>query len=684
MNNEIIDQLNTFANAIRFLSMDAVETAKSGHPGMPMGMAEVGVALWHTHLRHNPCNPDWHDRDRFVLSNGHGSILLYSLLHLTGYDLTIDDIRALRRFKSKTPAHPEVGVTPGVETTTGPLGQGLANAVGMALAEALMAKQFNSSEIKIVDHHTYAFVGDGCLMEGISHEVCSLAGTLQLSKLIVFYDDNNISIDGNVNDWFGEDTAKRFDAYGWHVIEKVDGHDIAKLTLAIEAAKKDPRPSLIMCQTVIGKGSPNKAGQNSVHGAPLGTAEIHETRKALNWEYDPFILPQSVYSISDAKQRGRQWQSEWESRFEKYRSLYPKKADEYLRRMKGELPSNWSDVVQQIRKLAISDNQKSISTRQASQNAIEKFAKYLPEFLGGSADLTGSNLTNWSKSVPVQVERSVSNIVKRASISNELIENYVHYGVREFGMSAIMNGIALHGGFLPFGGTFLTFADYSRSALRMAALMRVRSIFVLTHDSIGLGEDGPTHQPVEHLASLRLIPGLDVWRPADSVESVVAWESAIEQPGPSCLVFSRQAVPLLNTTLLQIEGMKKGGYVLLDWDSTIEKKVVIIATGSEVGLACQVREALISKGISARVVSMPSTNVFDRQDLSWRASVLPKNIRRVAIEAGVTDYWRKYVGLEGQVFGVDKFGESASPKELYAHFGLTTEQIVSQIRAMFG
>lgn len=671
MNNEIKDQLNTFANAIRFLSMDAVESAKSGHPGMPMGMAEIGVALWHNHLKHNPSNPAWYDRDRFVLSNGHGSILLYSLLHLTGYDLTIEDLRALRRFKSKTPAHPEVGVTPGVETTTGPLGQGLANAVGMALAESLMAKQFNCPDITIVDHYTYAFVGDGCLMEGISHEACSLAGTLQLSKLIVLYDDNNISIDGDVGDWFGENTAKRFESYGWHVIPEVDGHDIEKISLAIESAKKDPRPSLIMCQTLIGKGSPNKVGQSSVHGSPLGSQEIIEARKVLNWSYDPFVIPQSVYLVSDAKDSGQQWENDWKERFEQYRSLYPEKAREYVRRMNSDLPADWSAIVKKLRQSTIDENQKPISTRQASQNAIEKFAEYLPEFLGGSADLTGSNLTNWSKSIAVTAKKS------------KKIENYVHYGVREFGMSAIMNGVALHGGLLPFGGTFLTFADYSRNALRMAALMKVRSIFVLTHDSIGLGEDGPTHQPVEHLASLRLIPDLDVWRPADSVESVVAWESAVERSGPSCLVCSRQSVPLLNISLKQTDEIKKGGYVLQDWDETVEKKVIVIATGSEVGLACQVKEVLASKNISVRVVSMPSTNVFDRQDLIWKNKVLVPGICRVAIEAGIKDYWRKYVGLNGKVFGVDKFGESGSPKDLYAHFGLTADHIVEQITSIF-
>lgn len=683
MTTEIKDSLNKFANTIRFLSMDAVEWAKSGHPGMPMGMAEIGVALWHHHLKHNPCDPTWYDRDRFVLSNGHGSMLLYSLLHLTGYTLTLEDIKSLRKFKSKTPAHPEFGITPGVETTTGPLGQGLANAVGMALAESLMAKQFNYPDLKIIDHYTFVFVGDGCLMEGISHEACSLAGTLQLSKLIVLYDQNNISIDGNVENWFGENTAKRFEAYGWHVIEDVDGHDIEAVTMAIGVAKQQSKPSLIMCKTLIGKGSPNKVGKSSVHGAPLGSEEIQKARMAVNWPFAPFIVPQDVYSISDAKQRGRQWQADWNKRFSQYCSLYPEKANEYMRRMSGSLPVEWPTIVQTLRKLVVNDQKTPLSTRKASQNAIEAFARYVPEFLGGSADLTGSNLTNWSRSIPVTSHKIQTSALDAQGQYDRFLENYIHYGVREFGMSAIMNGIALHGGWLPFGGTFLTFSDYSRNALRMAALMKARSIFVCTHDSIGLGEDGPTHQPIEHLASLRFIPNLDVWRPADAVETMIAWEAAIERAGPSCLVFSRQTVPLLSIQHAQTDDIKKGGYVLRDWDEKKLKKIIIIATGSEVGLACQVKVELENYDISARIVSMPSTSVFDRQLEEWKTNVLLKNFPRVAIEAGTTDFWWKYVGLDGEVFGIDKFGESGSPKDLYSYFGLTVDHIVAKIKSMF-
>ncbi|MGI4858124.1 MAG: transketolase [Janthinobacterium lividum] len=664
-------QTTPIANAIRFLAMDAVEQANSGHPGMPMGMAEIGVALWHRHLRHNPTNPHWPDRDRFILSNGHGSMLLYALLHLSGYDLPIDELKRFRQLHSKTPGHPEVGITPGVETTTGPLGQGLANAVGMALAESLLASEFNRPDATIVDHHTYAFVGDGCLMEGISHEVCSLAGTLGLSKLVVLYDDNGISIDGHVEHWFGDDTPKRFEAYGWHVARAVDGHDIDAIDAAIRDAKTSGKPSLICCRTTIGHGSPKMAGTHGIHGAPLGKDEIAATRDALGWAHTPFELPQEVYEEWDARPKGQQLEAEWNTRFGAYQAKYPELAAAFTRRMQGVLPAGWQDAAAAIIADAVGKGE-TIATRKASQQVIEGLAAALPELLGGSADLTGSNLTNWKASVPV-----------RASAEGLRGGNYVNYGVREFGMSAAINGIALHGGYIPFGGTFLTFSDYSRNALRVAALMKARSIFVFTHDSIGLGEDGPTHQSIEHVASLRMIPHFDVWRPADTVESAVAWTQSIERHGPSALIFSRQNLPFNARTDAQIAAIARGGYVLVDWNEDIPaRKVILLATGSEVGLATAAVEALQQVGIGARVVSMPSTTVFDRQDAEWRERVLPKGVARVAIEMGVSDFWRKYVGLEGGVVGIDTFGESAPAGTLFKHFGFTVDNVVKTVKAV--
>ncbi|MCY0388883.1 transketolase [Robbsia sp. Bb-Pol-6] len=664
-------QTTPIANAIRFLAMDAVEQANSGHPGMPMGMAEIGVALWHRHLRHNPANPHWPDRDRFILSNGHGSMLLYALLHLTGYDLPIDELKQFRQLHSKTPGHPEVGITPGVETTTGPLGQGLANAVGMALAESLLATEFNRPEATIVDHHTYAFVGDGCLMEGISHEVCSLAGTLGLSKLVVLYDDNGISIDGHVEHWFGDDTPKRFEAYGWHVAPGVDGHDIDAIDAAIRAAKASGKPSLICCRTTIGHGSPQMAGTHGIHGAPLGKDEIAATRESLGWPHVPFELPREVYEAWDARDKGRQLEDAWNTRFGAYRAAYPELAAAFERRMRGELPANWPDAAAAIIADAVGKGE-TIATRKASQQVIEGLAAALPELLGGSADLTGSNLTNWKAATPV-----------RASAEGLRGGNYVNYGVREFGMSAAINGIALHGGYIPFGGTFLTFSDYSRNALRVAALMKARSIFVFTHDSIGLGEDGPTHQSIEHVASLRMIPQFDVWRPADTVESAVAWTQSIERQGPSALIFSRQNLPFHARSDAQIAAIARGGYVLIDWNEDIPaRKVILLATGSEVGLATAAVEALQQVGVGARVVSMPSTTVFDRQDADWRERVLPRGVARVAIEMGVSDFWRKYVGLEGGVVGIDTFGESAPAGALFKHFGFTVDNVVKTVKAV--
>ncbi|SDB84400.1 transketolase [Paraburkholderia lycopersici] len=661
------------ANAIRALAMDAVQQANSGHPGMPMGMAEIAVALWSRHLRHNPTNPHWSDRDRFVLSNGHGSMLLYSLLHLTGYDLPLAELKNFRQLHSKTPGHPEYGITPGVETTTGPLGQGLANAVGMALAEALLAAEFNKADAKIVDHHTYVFLGDGCLMEGISHEACSLAGTLKLNKLIALYDDNGISIDGDVVNWFHDDTPKRFEAYGWNVIPHVNGHDVDAVDAAIKQAKASNKPTLICCKTQIGHGAPTKAGGHDVHGAPLGAEEIAKWRDAVGWKWEPFVLPQEVYADWDAKEAGAKFEAAWNEQFAAYRSKYPAEAAEFERRMAGKLPADWAQKAAAI--VAGADSRKeTVATRKASQQAIEGLAAALPELLGGSADLTGSNLTNWKASKPVRAAGEGESGIHWG--------NHVNYGVREFGMSAALNGITLHGGYKAFGGTFLTFSDYSRNALRVAALMKCPSIFVFTHDSIGLGEDGPTHQSIEQVASLRLIPNMTLWRPADTVETAVAWTHAVEHHGPSCLVFSRQNLAFNDRTDAQIANIAKGGYVLKDWNDDIpSRKIILIATGSEVELAVKAVEALQRQGIGARVVSMPATNVFDQQDAEYKERVLPKGVRRVAIEAGVTDFWRKYVGLEGGVVGIDTFGESAPAGVLFKHFGFTVENVVATARA---
>jgi transketolase len=673
MTNSSPAPTSLMANAIRALAMDAVQQANSGHPGMPMGMAEIGVALWSRHLRHNPKNPQWADRDRFVLSNGHGSMLLYSLLHLTGYDLPIEELKNFRQMHSKTPGHPEYGITAGVETTTGPLGQGLANAVGMALAESLLATEFNKPDAKIVDHHTYVFVGDGCLMEGISHEACSLAGVLKLNKLIAFYDDNGISIDGEVVNWFHDDTPKRFEAYGWNVVPNVIGHDVEAVDAAIKKAKLSDKPTLICCKTVIGEGAPTKAGSHDSHGAPLGEKEIAATREKIGWKWEPFVIPAEVYAAWDAKEAGAQNEGEWNKAFAAYQARYPQEAAEFTRRMAKQLPADWAQKAQAIIAGA-NERAETIATRKASQQAIEGLSTVLPELLGGSADLTGSNLTNWKAAKPVRV-----------NAEGHAAGNYVNYGVREFGMSAAINGIALHGGFKAFGGTFLTFSDYSRNALRVAALMKAPSIFVFTHDSIGLGEDGPTHQSIEHVASLRLIPHLQVWRPADTVETAVAWTQAVEHHGPSVLIFSRQNLLFSERTDAQIANVAKGGYVLRDWnDEIVARKIILIATGSEVELALKAVEPLAREGIAARVVSMPATTVFDQQDAEFRERVLPKGVRRVAIEAGVTDFWRKYVGLEGGVVGIDTFGESAPAGVLFKHFGFTVENVVATAKAALG
>ena len=652
------------ANAIRALAMDAVQKANSGHPGMPMGMAEIAVALWSGHYRHNPSNPKWANRDRFLLSNGHGSMLHYALLHLSGYAVTMDDLRNFRQLHSITPGHPEVDITPGVETTTGPLGQGIANAVGMALAEYLLAAEFNKPGFDVVDHYTYAFVGDGCLMEGISHEVCSLAGTLGLRKLIALYDDNGISIDGKVEGWFTDDTPKRFESYGWNVIRAVDGHDVAAVDAAIAQAKAAGKPTLICCKTVIGKGSPNLQGGDKVHGAALGDKEIAAVREYLGWTPAPFEIPAEVYGAWDAKQQGAAAEAEWAARFAAYRAQFPQQAAELERRMKGELPANLRQVLDAAIAACV-EKKENIATRKASQNAIQALAPALPEFLGGSADLTGSNLTNWKECVALRTGKP---------------GNHINYGVREFGMSAIMNGIALHGGYIPFGATFLTFSDYSRNALRMAALMKLRSIFVYTHDSIGLGEDGPTHQSVEHVSSLRLIPNLDNWRPCDTVESAVAWGAAVQRKdGPSTLIFSRQNLPYQERSAAQIADVARGGYVLQDADKA---RAILIATGSEVELAVAAASALAADGIAVRVVSMPSTDVFDRQDAAYKASVLTRGMPRVAIEAGVGDFWYKYVGLEGAVVSIDTFGESAPAPALFKHFGFTVENVVAKVKTV--
>ncbi|XDZ51553.1 transketolase [Neisseriaceae bacterium CLB008] len=653
------------ANAIRFLSMDAVQKANSGHPGAPMGMAEMAQALWTRFLRHNPNNPKFVNRDRFVLSNGHASMLMYSLLHLTGYNVSIDDLKAFRQFKSKTPGHPEYGYTDGVETTTGPLGQGIANAVGMAIAEHILAKEFNRDGFNIVDHHTYTFVGDGCLMEGISHEVASLAGTLGLGKLVVLYDDNNISIDGNVDGWFSENIPERFASYGWHVVANVDGHDVDAVASAIEAAKANTaQPSIICCKTTIGKGSPNKEGTAKTHGSPLGDDEIAAARAQLGWAHAPFEVPADVYAAWDAKAAGAVLEQAWQADFDAYAAKYPELAAEFSRRMAGDLPANFEAHVAAA--LAdINAKAEKLATRQASQNAIETLAQVLPELVGGSADLTPSNLTNWSQS---------------KALTKDAGGNYIHYGVREFGMSAIMNGMTLHGGVKPFGATFLMFSEYARNALRMAALMKINSVFVYTHDSIGLGEDGPTHQPVEQIATLRMIPNMAVWRPCDTAESLVSWVEAVKaQDHPSCLIFSRQGLPFVARSEAQLANIAKGGYVLSDADNA---QAVLLATGSEVALALDAQKALAAEGVAVRVVSMPATTVFDQQDKAYQASVLPKGLPRVAVEAGVSDFWRKYVGLEGAVVGIDHFGESAPANELFKTFGFTTENVVAAVKSV--
>ena len=655
------------ANAIRVLSMDAVQKANSGHPGAPMGMADIAEVLWRDFLKHNPTNPKWADRDRFVLSNGHGSMLIYSLLHLTGYDLSIEDLKQFRQLHSKTPGHPEYGYAPGVETTTGPLGQGITNAVGMAIAEKTLAGQFNREGHEIVDHYTYAFLGDGCLMEGISHEACSLAGTLGLGKLIAFYDDNNISIDGHVDGWFSDDTAQRFEAYGWQVIRNVDGHDAEQIKFAIENAKAEKdRPTLIICKTIIGYGSPNKSASHDCHGAPLGNEEIELTRKALNWTYAPFEIPADVYAQWDAKAKGAEQERAWDAKFAAYEAAYPELAAEFKRRVSGELPANWAQESQAfVEKLQA--NPAAIASRKASQNAIEAYAHVLPELLGGSADLASSNLTLWSGSKPIRADHNVDG-------------NYINYGVREFGMSAIMNGIALHGGFIPYGATFLMFYEYAHNAVRMAALMKQRSIFVYTHDSIGLGEDGPTHQPVEQTASLRYIPNLETWRPADQVESAVAWKAAIERKeGPSALIFTRQNLQQQPRNAAQLADIARGGYILKDCAGTPD--LIFIATGSEVELAVKAAEVLEAEGKKVRVVSMPSTNVFDKQDAAYREAVLPKAAtKRVAIEAQLSDFWYKYVGFEGKIVGMNSFGESAPANELFKLFGFTVENVVAKAK----
>jgi transketolase len=655
------------ANSIRALAMDAVEAAKSGHPGMPMGMAEIAVALWTRHLRHNPANPKWPNRDRFVLSNGHGSMLLYSLLHLTGYQLPIEELKRFRQLGSKTPGHPEYGYAPGVETTTGPLGQGLANAVGMAIAEKVMAAQFNRPGLDVVEHYTYVFTGDGCLMEGISHEACSLAGTLGLGKLIAFYDDNGISIDsdkGQIGQWYTDDAPKRFAAYGWQVIPGVDGHDLDAVDRAIRKAKREKdRPTLICCKTVIAKGAPRKANTGAAHGAPLGADEVAATRTAIGWPYPPFEIPQPVRERWDAREAGKRTERRWNRLFSSYQKQFPSEAAEFTRRQSGALPA---DFEQKVKALVAEADAKAetIATRKASQNVLDALVAALPELLGGSADLTGSNLTM----------AKASKVIGRKAPAG----NYLFYGVREFGMCAVMNGIALHGGFIPYGGTFLVFSDYARNALRMAALIKCRVVYVFTHDSIGLGEDGPTHQPVEHAASLRLIPNMDVWRPCDTVESAVAWGAALQRStGPTALLLSRQNVPFVKRT--NPENVGRGAYVLTDYP---DARAIIIATGSEVQLALGAQAQLAQAGIAVRVVSMPSTSVFDRQPEEYRKSVLSPQLPKVAVEAGVSDYWRKYVGLEGAVVGLDRFGESAPANDVFKHFGFTPENVATAVRSI--
>ncbi|WP_286790554.1 MULTISPECIES: transketolase [unclassified Pseudomonas] len=656
------------ANAIRALSMDAVQKANSGHPGAPMGMADIAEVLWRDYLKHNPVNPKWADRDRFVLSNGHGSMLIYSLLHLTGYDLSIDDLKNFRQLHSRTPGHPEYGYTAGVETTTGPLGQGVANAVGFALAEKVMAAQFNREGHNIVDHYTYVFMGDGCMMEGISHEVCSLAGTLRLSKLIAFYDDNGISIDGEVHGWFTDDTPKRFEAYGWQVIRNVDGHDPEEIKTALETARKSDQPTLICCKTIIGFGSPNKQGKEESHGAALGDAEVAATREALGWKHAAFEIPQDIYAEWDAKDAGSKAESEWNKRFNAYAEAYPELAAEFTRRMAGELPADFDEKASAfIREVAAKGE--TIASRKASQNCLHFFGPLLPELLGGSADLAGSNLTMWKGCKPV-VEEDASG-------------NYMYYGVREFGMSAIMNGVALHGGLIPYGGTFLMFMEYARNAVRMSALMKQRIIYVFTHDSIGLGEDGPTHQPVEQIASLRYTPNLDTWRPADAVEAAVSWKTALERKdGPSALIFSRQNLPHHLRDNETEAAIAHGGYVLKSCEG--EPELIFIATGSEVSLAVQAYDKLTAEGRKVRVVSMPCTSAFERQSAEYRQSVLPVEVgARIAIEAGIADYWYKYVGLDGRVIGMTTYGESAPAPALMEHFGFTLDNVLAVANELF-
>ena len=653
------------ADAIRVLSMDAVQKAKSGHPGAPMGMADIAQVLWNDFMHHNPSNPKWANRDRFVLSNGHGSMLLYSLLHLTGYELTMEDIKQFRQLHSKTPGHPEYGYAPGIETTTGPLGQGLTNAVGMAIAEKVLAGQFNRDGHHIVDHYTYVFLGDGCLMEGISHEACSLAGTLGLGKLVCFYDDNGISIDGHVEGWFTDDTPKRFEAYGWHVVRDVDGHNPEAVKKAIlEAHSVNDRPSMICCKTVIGYGAPNLCGSHDCHGSPLGDDEVAATRENLGWKYEPFVIPDEIYAGWDAKDKGAAAENAWNEKFAAYKKAHPELATEFERRTNGKLPGDWMTKSDEFIKSVVSKAE-TIASRKASQNAINGYAPVLPEIIGGSADLAGSNLTMWKDC------KAISNTVSDG--------NYIYYGVREFGMSAIMNGIALHGGFIPFGGTFLMFSEYARNALRMSALMKIQSLFVYTHDSIGLGEDGPTHQPVEQLSTLRYIPNMSLWRPCDAVESAVAWKLAVERrTGPTCLIFSRQNLPHQQRNEKQLANIARGGYILRDCEG--KPDAIIIATGSEVGLAMEAAEQLAGKGKKIRVVSMPSTDVFDAQDEAYRESVLPHNVtNRIAVEAGVTAYWYKYVGLDGRMVGIDTFGESAPAGDVFKHFGFTIENVVKTV-----
>ncbi len=654
------------ANAIRALSMDSIQKAKSGHPGAPMGMADIAEVLWNDFLHHNPANTSWPNRDRFVLSNGHGSMLIYSLLHLSGYDLDINEIKNFRQLNSKTPGHPEYGYAPGVETTTGPLGQGMANAVGMAISEKTIAGQFNRPNHSIIDHFTYVFMGDGCMMEGISHEACSLAGTLGLGKLIAFYDDNGISIDGEVEGWFTDDTVKRFEAYGWQVIADIDGHDSTAIKTAIETAQGNTaQPTLICCKTIIGWGSPNKQGKEDCHGAPLGDDEIALVRETINWPHPPFEVPSEIYQAWDAKEKGTELENKWQEQFNAYTEAYPELAAELSRRLAGNLPNNWQEKSTEFIN-SVNEKAQKVATRKASQNALNGYGPLLPELIGGSADLAGSNLTIWQGSKDIKQDAS---------------GNYIYFGVREFGMAAIMNGISLYGGLIPYGATFLMFSEYARNALRMAALMKIQGIFVFTHDSIGLGEDGPTHQPVEQAASLRIIPNMSVWRPCDEVESAVSWKAAIENnSGPTSLLFSRQGLPHQDRSAEQIKNIAKGGYILADCPNNPD--LVIISCGSEVELAIAAANELNSNGHNVRVVSMPCPNLFDKQDSQYQTDVLPTGIPRLAVEAGVSDYWRKYVGLRGSVIGIDQFGESAPADDLFKHFGITKENVVNTAKAM--